>query len=85
MTTSRPSVSQISSVEDEEFADFYSKLKEKLGTESVTLLSEYKFDGLAVEIVYRESKLYQASTRGDGEVGEDVTANILTIKNLTHF
>ncbi len=77
-----PMLSLDNALEEAEFADFYSKLEEKLGTEKVTLLSEYKFDGLAVEIVYRDSKIYQASTRGDGEVGEDVTANILTIKNI---
>lgn len=43
---------------------------------------EPKMDGLAIELVYRNGLLEQASTRGDGEVGEDVTANIRTIRSV---
>jgi DNA ligase (NAD+) len=39
-------------------------------------------DGLAVELVYQDGLLVQASTRGDGEVGEEVTANIRTVRNV---
>ncbi|MGB4599042.1 MAG: NAD-dependent DNA ligase LigA [Trichlorobacter sp.] len=49
---------------------------------SLTYLGEPKMDGLAVELVYRDGLLVQASTRGDGEVGEEVTANIRTIRNV---
>lgn len=45
-------------------------------------LCELKMDGLAIEVVYKKGKLQIASTRGDGQVGEDITSNVLTIKSL---
>ena len=54
------------------------KLEEKI--EFVTF--EYKFDGLAISVVYQDGVLSQASTRGDGSTGEDVTNNVRTIKNI---
>ncbi len=53
-----------------------------LGITQVEYIAEPKFDGLAVELVYEKGNLVVASTRGDGETGEDVTANIRTIKEL---
>ncbi len=43
---------------------------------------EVKLDGLALSIVYKQGKLFQAATRGDGETGEDVTENVKTIRNV---
>ena len=48
------------------------------------LVCELKFDGLAVSLRYEDGKLVQAATRGNGRVGEDITANILTLKSVPH-
>jgi DNA ligase (NAD+) len=47
-------------------------------------LCELKVDGLAIDLVYRDGRLVRAATRGDGRVGEDVTANVKTIKVIPH-
>ncbi len=48
----------------------------------ITYQCEPKMDGLAVELIYRDGLLVQAATRGDGEVGEEVTANLRTVRNV---
>ena len=48
------------------------------------LVCELKFDGLAVSLRYENGRLVQAATRGNGRVGEDITANILTIEAVPH-
>ncbi|MFX1482620.1 MAG: NAD-dependent DNA ligase LigA, partial [Promethearchaeota archaeon] len=54
----------------------------ELGLSEVEYVAEPKFDGLAVELVYEDGKLVVASTRGDGETGEDITSNIKTIREV---
>ena len=54
------------------------------GAPPVEYMAELKFDGLAVSIRYEDGELVLAATRGDGEVGEDVTANIRTISAIPH-
>jgi len=51
-------------------------------SEPLDYVLEPKFDGLSVELVYREGLLVQASTRGDGVTGEDVTANVRTVRSI---
>lgn len=60
---------------------FNQRINEILG-ESCEYVAEPKFDGLAISIIYRNGKLFQAATRGDGTNGENVTANILTLPEL---
>ena len=48
------------------------------------LVCELKFDGLAVSLRYENGRLVQAATRGNGRVGEDITANVLTIGSVPH-
>ena len=50
----------------------------------VEYLAELKFDGLAISIRYENGRLAVAATRGDGEVGEDVTPNVRTIRAIPH-
>ena len=65
---------------DDEVEHFYQSITDKLAHGSqVAFVCEPKLDGLAVSLVYEHGKLIQAATRGDGQVGEDVTLNIRTI------
>ncbi len=67
----------------EELIDFDARVKRLLGSsEEVEYTVEPKYDGLAVELSYKDGLLYRASTRGDGYVGEDITQNIKTIKAI---
>ena len=54
------------------------------GVQDPAYLCELKVDGLAINILYRNGKLVRALTRGDGRTGEDVTANVRTIKSIPH-
>nr|NLD40898.1 NAD-dependent DNA ligase LigA [Actinomycetales bacterium] len=60
------------------------RVRKASGMEEVPTTSELKVDGLAINITYRNGRLAQAATRGDGRVGEDVTANVLTIGDVPH-
>ncbi len=67
---------------DDEFHEFDDRVKKTLGELPVAYVCEPKMDGLAIELVYQHGRFVQGSTRGDGVIGEDVTANLRTIKNL---
>ena len=67
---------------DAELVDFYERLGKALGVESPRVVVEPKIDGCAVTLMYRRGKLAYAATRGDGRVGDDITANVLTIRDL---
>ncbi len=68
---------------EEELREFDARTKRFLGdVDQIEYTAEPKIDGLAVELVYEKGKLTLASTRGDGYVGEDVTANIKTIMSV---
>ena len=56
----------------------------ELQLQNLNFLIEPKYDGLAIVLTYEQGKLVQAVTRGDGYTGDDVTANIKTIKNIPH-
>lgn len=62
--------------------NFDENCRDDLGQRDVTYVAEPKYDGLAVELIYAAGRLTVAATRGDGETGEDVTANVKTIKEV---
>ena len=67
----------------EELREFDARIKRLLGTnESIEYTVEPKYDGLAVELSYKNGVFFKAGTRGDGYVGEDITQNIKTIKAI---
>lgn len=77
-----PMMSLENALNREELASFYSKLCEALSDENVEVVCEPKIDGLAVSLIYENGIFVGGSTRGDGHVGEDVTANLRTIRTL---
>lgn len=70
--------------DDQELQDFDERVRKGLNTAAagVGYVCEPKMDGLAIELVYENGQFVQGSTRGDGVIGEDVTENLKTIKNL---
>ena len=69
--------------EDAELIEFDERVHKLLGAEtSVTYVVEPKLDGLAIALVYENGRFVRGATRGDGMVGEDVTANLRTIKTV---
>ena len=62
--------------------DFYNRVREGLNGESFDICCELKFDGLSISLIYESYRLVRAITRGDGTRGDDVTANIKTIKTI---
>src|SRR5580700_3524497 len=67
----------------EEVGDFDRRVRERLGVSSdIDYMAEPKLDGLAVTLSYQEGRLVRAATRGDGATGEDVTANVRTIRSV---
>ncbi len=75
-----PMLSLENAFSDEEMEAFDRRVRERLGVDMVVYSAEPKFDGLAVSLRYERGRLVQAATRGDGRTGEDVTANVRTIR-----
>ncbi len=66
----------------EELANFDRRVRELTGREDIEYVTEHKFDGLSMSLVYENGRLARAVTRGDGTTGEDVTANVRTIRSV---
>jgi DNA ligase (NAD+) len=80
-----PMLSLDNAFSDEDVAAFDRRLRERLGVDGdLDYVAEPKLDGLAITVIYRAGRLEQAATRGDGVTGEDVTANVRTVRSVPH-
>ena len=77
-----PMTSLDNAMDEMELRAWGDRVAKGLGDQAVRYVCELKIDGLAISIRYENGSLVQAATRGDGKVGEDVTANVATISSL---
>ncbi|QEI06258.1 NAD-dependent DNA ligase LigA [Pigmentiphaga aceris] len=77
-----PMLSLGNGFEDADVESFDARVRDGLDRDSVDYACELKFDGLAISLRYENGRFVQAATRGDGEAGEDVTANIRTLRGI---
>lgn len=78
----RPMMSLANSYSIEEVEVFLRRAKSGLGGEECQIVGEMKFDGTSISLTYENGRLVRAVTRGDGVRGDDVTANVMTIKSI---
>ncbi|HLQ06070.1 MAG TPA: NAD-dependent DNA ligase LigA, partial [Verrucomicrobiae bacterium] len=78
----RPMLSLSNVFDEAELRAFDQRVRKGLGRDDVAYVCELKIDGLAINLAYQDGVFVQGATRGDGFVGEDVTANLRTIKSI---
>ena len=78
----RPMLSLANTYNKDEVREFYERVSEGLAGEPFEICCELKFDGLSISLHYEDGRLVRAVTRGDGVQGDDVTANIRTIRSI---
>jgi DNA ligase (NAD+) len=76
-----PMLSLQNTYSESEVSDFYNRVQKALN-EDFEIVCELKFDGTSISLIYENGRLTQAVTRGDGKQGDDVTANVRTIRNV---
>ncbi|MDD2326892.1 MAG: NAD-dependent DNA ligase LigA [bacterium] len=76
-----PMLSLQNTYSEGEVADFFNRVKRSLN-EDFVIVCELKYDGTSISLIYEEGRLSRAVTRGDGQKGDDVTANVRTIRNV---
>ncbi len=77
-----PMLSLANTYNEGEVRDFYERVRTGLEYEDFDIVAELKYDGLSISLTYQDGCLVQAVTRGDGVQGDDVTANVRTIKSI---
>lgn len=77
-----PMLSLANTYSEQDVADFYNSVKKGLGGEDFEICCEMKYDGLSISLTYVDGRLVQGVTRGDGVHGDDVTANVKTIRSI---
>ena len=78
----RPMMSLSNSYNIDEVQDFLRRAQDGLGGEPSEIVGEMKYDGTSISVTYEHGRLVRAVTRGDGIQGDDVTANVITIKSV---
>ena len=78
----RPMLSLSNVFDEGELRAFDQRVRKGLGRDDVGYVCELKIDGLAINLTYQDGRFVQGATRGDGTTGEDVTANLRTIKAI---
>ena len=78
----RPMLSLANTYNLEEVREFYQRVSDGLHGQPFQVCAELKYDGLSISLHYRQGQLVQAVTRGDGVQGDDVTANVRTIRSI---
>ncbi len=78
----RPMMSLSNSYSIEEVDEWFDRVKKALEGEKFSIVGELKFDGTSISITYKHGRLIRAVTRGDGTQGDDVTANVKTIRSI---
>ncbi|HEX4707951.1 MAG TPA: NAD-dependent DNA ligase LigA [Candidatus Udaeobacter sp.] len=77
-----PMLSLDNTYSEQEVKDFYGRIQRLLPNEKIPVVIEPKVDGVAVSLIYENGRLRQAATRGDGNVGDDITQNVRTIRSV---
>lgn len=82
LTHARPMMSLSNTYSIEEVNDWFNRIDKSLEGEDYSIVGEMKFDGTSISLTYRDGRLVRAVTRGDGTQGDDVTANVRTIRSI---
>lgn len=77
-----PMLSLSNTYNEQDVADFYESVRKGLGGDDFEICCEMKYDGLSISLTYVDGRLVQGVTRGDGVHGDDVTANVRTIRSI---
>lgn len=77
-----PMLSLANTYNEQDVAEWYAQVERGLGGEPFEVCCEMKYDGLSISLTYEDGRLVRAVTRGDGVQGDDVTANVRTIRSI---
>ncbi|MFN2373174.1 MAG: NAD-dependent DNA ligase LigA [Cyclonatronaceae bacterium] len=79
-----PMMSLSNTYNRDELFDFDRRVRDNLGHSNFTYMAELKYDGMAIRLRYEKGRLVLGATRGDGEKGDNITANIRTVRDIPH-